>query len=336
MDEAGNDSHDHGIDQIPDTRPRNTGHRRTHSEIISLSDGNDNDDDELFFMLKDMEKFNSSCEEISRVLEGEPLEPHQVEEAAAVGASALSPPPCSRLRHQHGRSMDESSSFNSQLVRLSMQGLSPAETRKAMSVEKLANIALVDPKRAKRMWENRQSAARSKERKIQYKAELERRVQALQTETTMLATKISLVENDIIGLTAENSEMKLYLQSIKQQIHFQDALNDALKEEIKWLRIATSQMSSNDGAIPMMNLGEPSYEELQQFYHHHSQGRQLQILPQHQLTPEGHHPLLQPTLYLQQQQQALGDLRMKGPLVSQTTRHEKIFDHNNNNGSYNN
>ena len=49
--------------------------------------------------------------------------------------------------------------------------------------------ALLDPKRAKRILANRQSAARSKERKMRYISELERRVALLQGEATSLQKK---------------------------------------------------------------------------------------------------------------------------------------------------
>ncbi|CAI9271209.1 unnamed protein product [Lactuca saligna] len=48
-----------------------------------------------------------------------------------------------------------------------------AELKKIMANEKLAEIALSDPKQAKRILANRQSAARSKERKMRYITELE-------------------------------------------------------------------------------------------------------------------------------------------------------------------
>jgi len=43
-----------------------------------------------------------------------------------------------------------------------------------------------------RIWANRQSAARSKERKMRYIAELERKVQTLQTEATTLSAQLAL------------------------------------------------------------------------------------------------------------------------------------------------
>lgn len=45
-----------------------------------------------------------------------------------------------------------------------------------------------------RIMANRQSAARSKERKMRYIAELERKVQCLQTEATTLSAQLSLLQ----------------------------------------------------------------------------------------------------------------------------------------------
>lgn len=45
-----------------------------------------------------------------------------------------------------------------------------------------------------RILANRQSAARSKERKMRYIAELERKVQALQSEATALSTQLTIMQ----------------------------------------------------------------------------------------------------------------------------------------------
>ena len=44
-----------------------------------------------------------------------------------------------------------------------------------------------------RIWANRQSAARSKERKMRYIAELEQKAQSLQTETATLSAQLTLL-----------------------------------------------------------------------------------------------------------------------------------------------
>ncbi|XP_072964778.1 transcription factor RF2a-like [Typha angustifolia] len=341
MDETGHDCHGHGINQMPDLPTKISSSRCAQSKIISPSPNGinstsnleilNNDDEELLSMLENLANFNSSFEELSQLLEGEPSEPPLME--------AANPPPPSdsqnesstlrcderlklRQRHKHSQSMDESSSFNSEHFTLSMKGSSLMEKRKAKSMEKLVNIALVDPKRAKRMWANRQSATRSKERRMQYIAELERKVQALQTEANILIARISLLRRDTVGLSAENTKLKLQLQSVEQQIHFQDALNNTLVEEIEHLRIAMRHTSSNFRA--MTNLEELPVQELQQLYYHTQASQplfseqELQILPQHQLTLQEHQAQLQKIVYMQQDHQAPIDLKMKGPMAWQS------------------
>ncbi|XP_072964783.1 transcription factor RF2a-like [Typha angustifolia] len=237
--ESGHDCHGHDINQILDLPTKFSGHRLAQSEIINLPDDinsicnlyaldNDDDDEELFSMLDDLEKCNSSFEELSQLLEDEPLEPlsteaivdppHSQDKSLALscgGRPRLRP----RETHKYSQSIDESFSCSSEL---SMEGLSPTEKRKAMPVEKLDNIAVVDPQKAKRMWANKQSTIRSKEKRMQYMTVLEQRVQALQTEATILSTQISLVQSDTTELMAENTQLKLQLQFVEQQIYFQD------------------------------------------------------------------------------------------------------------------
>jgi hypothetical protein len=52
-----------------------------------------------------------------------------------------------RPRHQHSSSMDDSTSFKHDMLSSDYEG---ADTKKVMATAKLADIALIDPKRAKR------------------------------------------------------------------------------------------------------------------------------------------------------------------------------------------
>ncbi|PON45745.1 Basic-leucine zipper transcription factor [Trema orientale] len=103
-----------------------------------------------------------------------------------------------------------------------------------------------------RILANRQSAARSKERKARYITELERKVQTLQTEATTLSAQLTLFQRDTTGLSSENSELKLRLQAMEQQAHLRDALNEALKKEVERLKMATGEMLT---ATDTYNLG---------------------------------------------------------------------------------
>ncbi|CAL5004952.1 unnamed protein product [Urochloa decumbens] len=307
------------MSRMPDSPMRKPGHRRALSDIIGLPDDldlgapgsgdgpamSDENEEELFSMFLDVEKLNSRCgaseSESSCAMVGGGGEATQMSAAPGSGL---------RPKHHQRHSMDASSSIDAELFGASaMDGVSPAEAKKAMSAAKLAELALIDPKKAKRIINNRQSAARSKERKMRYIAELERKVQFMQREATALATQLALLQRDTAGLTAENSELKIRLQNTEQQVHLQDALNDALKSELQRLKMATGQMGNGGGP---MNFGaSPHPFGANQQVFHPNQGMlqpfaamQQQPHPNQQLHP----------LQTQQLQQAALNLNMKGPV----------------------
>lgn len=347
----------HDVNRMPDNPPKNLGHRRAHSEILTLPDDisfdsdlgvvggmdgpsfSDDTEEDLFSMYLDMDKFNSSSAtsnfqvgEPSSAAAATPTGPSIPGENMVVGVHERP----TRVRHQHSQSMDGSTTIKSEMLISGSEDSLTADSKKAMSAAKLAELALIDPKRAKRIWANRQSAARSKERKMRYIAELERKVQTLQTEATSLSAQLTLLQRDTNGLTAENSELKLRLQTMEQQVHLQDALNDALKEEIQHLKAVTGQMA-NGG--PMMNF--PSFGASQQYYpnnnnamhtllaaqqfqqlHIHSQKQQHQ-LQQHQLHQLQQQQLHQQQLeqqHQQQQQQQTGELKIRASMPSQSRK----------------
>uniref|UniRef100_A0A7N0RIY1 BZIP domain-containing protein n=1 Tax=Kalanchoe fedtschenkoi TaxID=63787 RepID=A0A7N0RIY1_KALFE len=153
--------------------------------------------------------------------------------------------------HRHSNSVDGSDTVEC------------IEAKKAMAPDKLAELWTVDPKRAKRILANRQSAARSKERKARYILELERKVQTLQTEATSLSAQLTLFQRDTMGLTAENTELKIRLQTLEQQAHLRDALNESLKKEVERLKTATGDTisSSDDYNLGMHHIlyNQPSF-----------------------------------------------------------------------------
>ncbi|KAG8048139.1 hypothetical protein GUJ93_ZPchr0008g13441 [Zizania palustris] len=120
-----------------------------------------------------------------------------------------------------------------------------AEKKKIMANERLAEIALTDPKRVKRILANRQSAARSKERKMRYIQELEHKVQVLQTEATTLSAQLTMLQRDSTGLATQNNELKIRLQAMEQQAQLRDALNEALTAEVQRLKLATGEITDS-------------------------------------------------------------------------------------------
>lgn len=67
-----------------------------------------------------------------------------------------------------------------------------------------ASPATVDPKRVKRILANRQSAQRSRVRKLQYISELERSVTSLQTEVSALSPRVAFLDHQRSLLTLGN------------------------------------------------------------------------------------------------------------------------------------
>ncbi|RDX69998.1 bZIP transcription factor 18, partial [Mucuna pruriens] len=181
------------------------------------------------------------------------------------GSKPQSPPPdTARPGHRRSNSADASSSSL-------MDGI---EAKKALSPDKLAELWTVDPKRAKRILANRQSAARSKERKACYVSELERKFQSLQTEATALSAQLSLFQRDTTGLTTENTELKLRLQAMEQQAQLCDALNEALKKEVDRLRIATGEIVMHVHADTYgLGMNQLAYSQASFFSHQSQHGQ---------------------------------------------------------------
>lgn len=162
----------HDISQMPDNPPRNRGHRRAHSEILTLPDDisfdsdlgvvgaadgpsfSDDTEEDLFSMYLDMDKFNSSSATSSFQM-GEPSSaplamPTAAESGSGAALSSAENVERPRIRHQHSQSMDGSTSIKPEMLMSGSEEASHADAKKAMSAAKLAELALIDPKRAKR------------------------------------------------------------------------------------------------------------------------------------------------------------------------------------------
>ncbi|KAK8629024.1 hypothetical protein V6N13_077883 [Hibiscus sabdariffa] len=227
---------------------RGSYHRRTQSEVqFRIPDDLDlvsdpfeglGSEDDLFCSYMDVEKLGGSS--MGEIAAG-----------SSSGGSAQNPKREDMIggsknngggkgRHRYSNSVDGCSVMES------------IEAKKAMAPDELAELWTVDPKRAKRIIANRQSATRSKERKALYMSELERKVQTLQTEATTLSAHLTLFQRDTTGLTTENTELKLRLQEMEQQAQLCDALNEALKKEVERLKTATGEITT---ATDTFNLG---------------------------------------------------------------------------------
>lgn len=95
---------------------------------------------------------------------------------------------------------------------------------------------IVDPKRIKRILANRQSAQRSRVRKLQYISELERSVTTLQAEVSVLSPRVAYLDHQRLVLNVDNSVLKQKIAALAQDKIFKDAHQEALKREIERLR----------------------------------------------------------------------------------------------------
>ncbi|CAA6661076.1 unnamed protein product [Spirodela intermedia] len=105
----------------------------------------------------------------------------------------------------------------------------------------LAAEYAVDPKRIKRILANRQSAQRSRVRKLQYISELEQSVMSLQTEVADLSPRVAFLDHQRSLLILGNTALRQRIAALAQDKIFKDAHQEVLKKEIERLRQAYSQ-----------------------------------------------------------------------------------------------
>ncbi|KAL5793677.1 hypothetical protein ACOSP7_002271 [Xanthoceras sorbifolium] len=119
-----------------------------------------------------------------------------------------------------------------------------------------SNDRIVDPKRVKRILANRQSAQRSRVRKLQYISELERSVTSLQAEVSVLSPRVAFLDHQRLLLNVDNSALKQRIAALAQDKIFKDAHQEALKREIERLRQVYHQQNlkkmenNNNGPSP--------------------------------------------------------------------------------------
>ncbi|KAF9608746.1 hypothetical protein IFM89_010878 [Coptis chinensis] len=109
----------------------------------------------------------------------------------------------------------------------------------------------IDPKRVKRILANRQSAQRSRVRKLQYISELERSVTSLQTEVSTLSPRVAYLDHQRLVLNVDNSALKQRIAALAQDKIFKDgkfvyinaAHQEALKKELERLRQVYQQQN---------------------------------------------------------------------------------------------
>lgn len=106
-----------------------------------------------------------------------------------------------------------------------------------------AEASIVDPKRVKRILANRQSAQRSRVRKMQYISELEKNVTYLQTEVWALSPRVAFLDQQRSILTVDNGALRQRITALTQDKIFKDAHQEALKKEIERLSQVYHQLN---------------------------------------------------------------------------------------------
>ncbi|KAE8678097.1 Basic leucine zipper 61 [Hibiscus syriacus] len=112
---------------------------------------------------------------------------------------------------------------------------------------------IIDPKRVKRILANRQSAQRSRVKKLQYISELERSVTTLQTEVSALSPRVAVLDRKRLMLTVENSALKQRIAALAQDKIFKDDHQEALKRELERL----TQIYQHQQSLKKMNENHP-------------------------------------------------------------------------------
>ncbi|KAL0363942.1 UNVERIFIED_CONTAM: Transcription factor VIP1 [Sesamum angustifolium] len=100
------------------------------------------------------------------------------------------------------------------------------------------------------------------------------------------------MQRDTTGLTVENKELKLKLQAMEQQAHLRDALNEALRDELQWLKITAGQgpgvNGNNRGSTSQLSSQPP----IHYFGNHQAQQQQQQQRPLHTPRTSSNNPRL--------------------------------------------
>ncbi|ESQ46016.1 hypothetical protein EUTSA_v10000176mg [Eutrema salsugineum] len=131
-----------------------------------------------------------------------------------------------------------------------------AEMIKIQASRKLKLLAASDPKNVKRILANRESAARSKEKKAQYMNKLENKVEFLQTQAVTMSSKVAHLERVNLVMENENRELRIRLQGLEQQAQLRDSLIGQLTGEVHRLKVAT-------GEVVNQNFGETDGTNMQ-------------------------------------------------------------------------
>lgn len=163
--------------------------------------------------------------------------------------------------------------------------LQPTKTELPSSSSAMEIDPNIDPKRVKRILANRQSAQRSRVRKLQYISELERSVNALQTEVSTLSPQVAYLDHQRVILNVDNGALKQRIAALAQDKLFKDAHCEALKKEVQRLRqIYQEQHQHMQKEMNSSSTGR--FEMQQQQFGKLEQGSSSQMIEQKPNAPD--------------------------------------------------
>ncbi|XP_057457582.1 basic leucine zipper 2-like isoform X2 [Lotus japonicus] len=154
-----------------------------------------------------------------------------------ISGVVLPPPPLSSASNPSSPSSDQNSNNDEKAMALDAVPVHPKseavddETsfkNEAAQPPFATTETVVDPKRVKRILANRQSAQRSRVRKLQYISELERSVTTLQTEVSALSPRVAFLDHQRLILNVDNSTLKQRIAALAQDKIFKDDENCTL------------------------------------------------------------------------------------------------------------
>ncbi|XP_020111284.1 basic leucine zipper 61 [Ananas comosus] len=117
--------------------------------------------------------------------------------------------------------------------------LAPCSNISESSVKVDANSVAADPDPEKAS--RRRSGQRSRVRKLQYIAELERAVDSLQTLGAELAARVASLFQLRAALSLENNQLRRQIASLRQEKVFKDGQMQSLKNEAEKLKLISSR-----------------------------------------------------------------------------------------------
>eukprot|EP00250_Pteridium_aquilinum_P012953 c21044_g5_i1 orf=421-1749(-) len=120
----------------------------------------------------------------------------------------------------------------------------------------------LDPKRAKRVLANRQSAQRSRVRKLQYIAELEKIVSTLQAEVSSLSLQALYLKHQRALLNMDNNALKQQAVFFVQEKRNKDSQNEILMHDIRRLQ-KLSEFQLLQKSSQMQKQQQPQHRHIQ-------------------------------------------------------------------------